>query len=431
VSHSNLNENHSSFRQIFNSSPDPAWIIEGYQFIECNDAAVRILGYQNRDELLNVHPSKLSPLKQSDGEDSFTKAERMMSIANELGLHRFEWIHTRANGEDFIAEVTLSRIDFTDRRVIYCVWRDITERKQAEIDMQNSEKLFRMIADSSPLAIYMSSGLKQTKDYINPTFVRLFGYTEEQLPSATEWWPLAYPDASYRKQVADEWQHKVAQAIETHSEIEPMETIVTCKDGSEKHISWGLVSTGHKNWTFGADLTENKRREDELREIAFHDSLTRLPNRRLLLDRLQQALHNSKRQNSHAAVLFLDLNKFKPLNDTYGHNVGDQLLIEVANRLLKEVRSSDTVVRLGGDEFVVLLQGLDAAVEKANEQASLIVNKIRAVLGEEYSLGGVVHHSSASIGMKLFIGDECDPDQIIKEADAAMYEDKKTRSIVH
>lgn len=173
------------------------------------------------------------------------------------------------------------------------------------------------------------------------------------------------------------------------------------------------------------DLTERKRFEEELRHIAFHDALTKLPNRRLLQDRLQQALRTSKRQNTHVAVLFLDLNKFKQLNDAYGHDVGDQLLVEVAERLRLQVRDCDTVARIGGDEFVVLLEGLDANLDKATEQANVIAGKIFSSLSEEYLLGNIRHHGSASIGIKTFLGDECDPDQILKEADEAMYKAKK------
>src|SRR3990172_9730678 len=102
---------HIWFKQLFELSPDPTWIISDNRFVECNDAAVRTLGYANRDELLNVHPSKLSPATQPDGGDSYVKAERMMAIAKDQGRHRFEWMHTKADGTDFLAEVTLSALE--------------------------------------------------------------------------------------------------------------------------------------------------------------------------------------------------------------------------------------------------------------------------------------------------------------------------------
>jgi diguanylate cyclase (GGDEF)-like protein len=172
------------------------------------------------------------------------------------------------------------------------------------------------------------------------------------------------------------------------------------------------------------DLTELKHQEEELRHNATHDALTGLPNRRLLLDRLGKAARASKRLNSYAAVLFLDLNKFKQLNDAHGHDVGDLLLIAVADRLRQFVRDNDTVARLGGDEFVVVLEGLGAQAMHASEYVAIVADKIRGTLGAEYILGDIHYLGSASVGTKLFLGD-CEPDQILKDADAAMYEDKK------
>jgi diguanylate cyclase (GGDEF)-like protein len=173
-----------------------------------------------------------------------------------------------------------------------------------------------------------------------------------------------------------------------------------------------------------AEVDERKRLEEELRHFAFYDALTRLPNRRLLLDRLHQAQLNSERQKSHVAVMFLDLNNFKKLNDTHGHDIGDQLLINVARRLQSTVRESDTVARLGGDEFVVMLEGLGSDAEKARDYAHVLADTIRDALGQEYALGEVRHQCSASIGIKLFLGTDEDPDQILKDADTAMYRAK-------
>ncbi len=173
------------------------------------------------------------------------------------------------------------------------------------------------------------------------------------------------------------------------------------------------------------DLTVRQRMEEELRQMAFQDALTGLPNRRLLLDRLDQAIRGSKRHGSHLAVLFIDLNKFKVLNDTHGHDVGDKLLVIVAGRLQAMVRGTDTVARLGGDEFVVLSTDLGTGHDEALHNATLIAGKIRAVLAEPCLIAGVQHPCSASVGVKLFTGDEADADAILKQADAAMYADKK------
>ena len=172
------------------------------------------------------------------------------------------------------------------------------------------------------------------------------------------------------------------------------------------------------------DLAERQRIEEELRQLAFADPLTRLPNRRLLLDRLEQALRGSRRHGSHLAVVFIDLNKFKQLNDTHGHDVGDKLLIVVAERLQAMVRGSDTVARLGGDEFVMLATDLGRDAGAANANAALIAGKVRATLSQPCVIDGVHHACSASVGVRLFTGDGGDADTVLKQADAAMYEDK-------
>jgi PAS domain S-box-containing protein len=113
-------------------SPDPTWIIDGHQFVECNQTAVTMLGYQSKDQVLNKHPAELSPKIQPDGEESFKKAERILESILKKDIHRFEWIHLRADNSEFYAEVTLSLITLSDRQVIYCTWQDITLRKEAE-----------------------------------------------------------------------------------------------------------------------------------------------------------------------------------------------------------------------------------------------------------------------------------------------------------
>lgn len=177
------------------------------------------------------------------------------------------------------------------------------------------------------------------------------------------------------------------------------------------------------------DVTAQKDLEHELRHFAFHDALTRLPNRRLLLDRLKHSTVLAKRSASHIAVLFIDLNNFKQLNDTHGHDVGDLLLVEVASRLTGRVRESDVVARLGGDEFVVLLDGLGADPGDAETHVRAVVEKIQGAMEEPYVLGELVHRCSASIGVKLVRGGgDNDPDRILKDADAAMYAVKNTRT---
>lgn len=131
-------ENAEKYRLLFEASDDPMWLIVDQKFENCNGAAVRVLGYSSEKELQSTHPSQLSPEFQLDGEPSFSKAELMMKTALKKGYHRFDWIHTRKNGEDFPVEVTLTKIPFEGKDAIFCVWRDITERKKLEADLKNA-----------------------------------------------------------------------------------------------------------------------------------------------------------------------------------------------------------------------------------------------------------------------------------------------------
>lgn len=181
------------------------------------------------------------------------------------------------------------------------------------------------------------------------------------------------------------------------------------------------------------DITERKQMEDKIRQLAFYDTLTNLPNRRLLHDRLSQAMTLGKRTGCYGALMFLDLDNFKPLNDTHGHVVGDLLLVEAANRLQSCVREMDTVARFGGDEFVVMLSELGEEKTAATSQARLVAEKILSALSapyllavrrEEQSNSTVEHHCTASIGVAIFINHEESQDDIFKWADAAMYQAK-------
>jgi diguanylate cyclase (GGDEF)-like protein len=181
------------------------------------------------------------------------------------------------------------------------------------------------------------------------------------------------------------------------------------------------------------DVTERKQMQDQVHHLAFNDHLTKLPNRRLFDDRLSQALAASKRSGLFGALMFLDLDNFKPLNDRYGHAAGDLLLAQVARRLTGVVRETDTVARLGGDEFVVLLSELLADEDHSTGLASVVAEKVRLALAEPYQLSvtqpgdpvtAIEHCCSVSIGVVLFVNHLSSQTDLLKWADAAMYQAK-------
>jgi diguanylate cyclase (GGDEF)-like protein len=173
-----------------------------------------------------------------------------------------------------------------------------------------------------------------------------------------------------------------------------------------------------------SDITRRKQEEEEIRSMAFYDPLTHLPNRRLFMERFQAALAASARYDDFGALLFIDLDNFKTLNDTLGHDVGDLQLVEVAGRIRSCVREIDTVARLGGDEFVVLLEKLGGEREDAALKAGLVAEKIREALALPYHLGEYEHSSSPSIGIGLYQGNGVTMEELQKCADSAMYQAK-------
>ncbi len=174
-----------------------------------------------------------------------------------------------------------------------------------------------------------------------------------------------------------------------------------------------------------SDITAKKATEEEIKNLAFYDPLTTLPNRRLLLDRVQQEILETKRYGQHGVVIFLDLDRFKILNDSLGHHVGDELLVQVSNRLKSVLREGDTASRLGGDEFVILLPNQGHSVEDATDKAIFVAEKVRVLLNKPYLLNNNEHTFSCSLGIAIFPEDSDEANGILQKADTAMYLSKE------
>ena len=683
MTHSDFQSDRGAFQLLFASLPDPAWIIDNNRFVDCNAIAVTTLGYAGREELLNIHPSKLSPPIQPDGSESYAKAERMMAFARQKGVHRFEWTHTKADGTNFDAEVTLATVAINGRKIIYCVWRDVTERKKSEAALLRSEVRFRTLyestsdavmvldenrfvdantaalklfgvnsvqefcscdpADLSPstqpcgtdskslasqhLAISSTNGShafewvhqradtggifsadvllnaitlegehfyqatvrditarKQAEsllekssrrfhdlvvstdgvvwegdastfvfNYVSENAERMLGYpiadwlqpgfwanhifeedreyamqycvactgrlenhdfeyrfvahdgrvvwlrdivrvveqdgkprwlrglmidvsaqklVEQQLLASQE----ALYDTALHKQAVLDGMADAVITISVQGVIEsfnvaasrifgyaPQEAIGRNvamlmpephrshhdvylqhhgttgearvvgslrevqgqrKDGSLFPMSLVVTKLDHAGKIsfvgLARDITRQRQDEEDIRQLAYFDSLTGLANRRLLMDRLKQAMLASARSARHGALMFLDLDHFKLLNDSQGHETGDALLIQVSNRLTACVREGDSVARLGGDEFVVLLTGLSTLVEEAVTDTENAAHKILEALGQPYQLQDVPHTSTPSIGIVLFMGESETLNELLKKADTTI-----------
>ena len=705
-----LKQSDLRFRTLFESSPDPVWIIDNRRFVQCNRAAVSLLGYSKKEEFLNSHPSQLSPSHQPDGEDSFSKAERMMAIALEKGINRFEWIHTRADGSHFPAEVTLSSIELQGSPVIYCSWRDISGRKETERNLAEQHALLQTILERLPVRVFwkdrdsrylgcntpfaldggvagpaevvgkddyqfawreqadlyraddrlvMDSGqpklafeepqttpdgrriwlrtskvpllgargetigvlglyeniseqkkmerrertLRDALETIaqglplQEKLHRLVSALEDEIPGSLAsillldkdgrhlrksvapnlpdfynqaidgveigpgvgscgtaayenqrvvvadipqhpyWAP--YTELAARAGVASCWSdpvrdsqgkvlgtfaiyhrqacspteadlhfmsqmaHMAGIAIERHRAEETLrrnqdelqraqavarigswlfdipsqrysisaqtaqifgfaegeevtqERIVarihpddrermlkaqesTTTRGVPYNVEFRIFVDGEEKWVhsqaepnFDAagkaisatgtvqEITSRKRAEARIEFLAHHDPLTELPNRLLAREHFDLAVAFAERAHSKAALLFLDLDNFKTINDTLGHAVGDELLKEIARRLRECVRDTDTISRQGGDEFLIVLSDV-----RHDDSITVVTEKILAQMACPFILDVHELTASFSVGIAVYPDDGQDFANLLRMADTAMYHAK-------
>ncbi len=591
------------YRCAFEGMCDPILLIKDGHFVECNAAALKMLGGFSKSRLIGLSPADISPAFQPDGRSSREKAAAMIATALREGVHRFEWLHARNDSSTFLVEMSLTTITTDNATILLVLWRDITERKRAETFEQFRSHALELLAGNAPLQktleaivlgveqlnaemicsiLLMDQNGKQLRTGAAPSLPEFYNeaidgveigigvgscgtaaFTGERVivediashPYWANYKELAakahlgacwsqpirsssgqvlgtfaiYHRASHTPANADlylieQCAHLASIAIDRHlaeeklrdseahyrlltedasdvvwktdgnlrmtyispaderlrgfradevighhvfelftdegvatvkevmrqrqamahngkqSEFLNFEVQHHCKDGS---LVWGEIFSTPEYDTQGRitgyhgitrEISKRKDMEEQVRQLAFHDLLTNLPNRRLLYDRLKQAMAAGKRSGRYNALMFLDLDNFKALNDMHGHEAGDLLLIIAADRLRKSVREMDTVARFGGDEFVVVLNELDVDRETSLIQARNVAEKIRATLSVPYQLSishdgstniTVEHQCTASIGVVVFINHELSQDDILKWADVTMYRAKE------
>ena len=301
------------------------------------------------------------------------------------------------------------------------------DRQRAETELALAASVFDnsqegiMIADADKVILRVNQMFTQLTGYAGDEAV---GKTPEQLS----------PGEEYAERYREIWQ-----AVDSRHFWQG-EIVSRRKDG-QTYPEWLTITevadkagaVTHYVFTF-IDITDRKLNEERIYKLAFYDPLTSLPNRRLLVDRLRETMVDNQRKQRYGALMFMDLDRFKILNDTQGHDLGDKLLIEAGQRISECVREGDTVARLGGDEFVILLDDLANDAETAAIYAQRVGNKVLHALNQIYRLQhldpmgnayAVEHHSSASIGITLFLGTQVNSDDLLRQADMAMYQAKQ------
>ena len=570
-----VKQSQQRFITLFEFSPEPMWIIADGCFIDCNMAAVTILGYTDKASVLTHRSANFSPESQPDGENSRLKAKRLMGAAADGKPQRFEWVLLKDDGSHFNAAVCLTHITLNGLSVLLAVGHDITERKHAELREHHRNHVLEMLAEKAPLTSVLNT-IARDMETLNPTLmcnIMLLDDDGKHLrhgaaPSLPEFYKRAFDGLAIGEGIAAcgiaafTGKRVIVEDIETHpwwtpfldltrraglgacwsqpilsaqgkvlgmvtiyhrhaykptpSDLQLIEdeailaalaidntraearlqlaasvfeharegimitdytgAIIEINDTfthitgynredvlgqdqtilqSDRHaadyheeISYTLKHSGHwsgEMWnrrkngeiyaemqtisvvrdnngktqnfvTLFTDITPMKEHQQQLEYLAHYDVLTNLPNRVLLADRLQQAMVQSQRRSQSVAVVYLDLDGFKAVNDQHGHDIGDLLLIALAGRMKTALRDGDTLARIGGDEFVAVLVDLKHA-----QDWEPVLTRLLHSAAEPVILGNAMLQVSASIGVTLYPQDGVDTDQLMRHADQAMY----------
>jgi diguanylate cyclase (GGDEF)-like protein/PAS domain S-box-containing protein len=385
------------------------WVDEQARIVYVNEATCSNYGYA-KEELLSKSIFDIDP---GSNPEMWPKHWEQLQQKDSF---IFETTHIHKNGIIFPIEVSTKSITFEGRELIVAFIRDVTERKQGEKKLQ----ITQFVSDQAPDDIIWVDESGRIV-YANAAACREYGYTQEEM---LELYVSDINPASNFDNWPDQWL-RLKQEGHLH-----FETMHMRRDGSifpiEVTANFVNFEGRELNIAFMRNITDRRAAEDQIQRLAFYDPLTNLPNRRLLMDRLQHAMATSLRSGLKSALLFIDLDHFKTLNDTLGHDIGDLLLKQVALRLGSCVREGDTVARLGGDEFMLIMEGLSERLVEAASQTEFIGKKILATLGKPYRLAGKLYRSTPSIGATVFDEKQTSMEELMKQADIAMYQAKKS-----
>lgn len=406
-----LEEEKQRFESLFNSISDAVFLaplneagVHG-NFVEINDVACHRLGY-SRFELLKMNARSLNPDYNLEKIKAFGKRIRRDKEV------LFEAIHVARDGTQIPVSVTARLVNIANQGYVLSVVKDLRDQQQR----QKAEERFGRLLEYSWDEIFILDAVTLKIVQINEGAMDNLGYNEMEIHAKSYYQLLAEMDREVLENI-------LAPLREGNETLVVFEAMQCRKDGSiypveiraqisHSEVPAVIMVNAH-------DITERKKTEERLHYLANYDSLTGLPNRGLMMDRLSQSLENAKRVNASCALFFMDLDGFKEVNDTLGHDAGDQLLKTVALRLQKLLRKADTVARLGGDEFVILVQNLHS-----EQNAAYIAEKIINRLAEPVTLSGRQVQITTSLGAVIFPTENDDVDSLMRKSDSAMYKAK-------
>lgn len=416
-----LDVERARLRTLLATIPEPVWLkdADGY-YLACNSAFERLFGAREA----NIVGKTDYDFVSAEQADFFRQQDRVAIEAGGLSRNE-ERLTFAADGYQGVFETSKTPMYSSDGVLIGVlgVAHDITERKQAEIRLHDSEKHFRTLANGGGALIW-TSDQTQLLNYFNEPWLCFTGRTLEQ-ELGLGWLSGVHPDDVAACSEAGRSAFVLRRAFSREYRLRHADGSYRWvrDEGSPRYDSQDNF-LGYLGFCW--DMTEYKLATEKIEQLAFYDALTQLPNRRLMLDRLAQVLAACGRYQRQSALLVMDLDNFKMVNDSMGHAAGDQLLLEAATRLRSALRECDTVARLGGDEFVVILPDLEGSLP-ARQAAEAVAQKLLDRVNEPYVLaldeaGSTrVHQCSASMGVVLFDDASLSVDELLKRADAALY----------
>jgi diguanylate cyclase (GGDEF)-like protein/PAS domain S-box-containing protein len=438
------------YRLLFDRNPQPMWVFdaETLRFLAVNDAAVRAYGY-SRDEFLEMSIRDIRPA------EDVPALERRLSGPEPEAMSGEEWRHQLRDGTVIDVLIFAEDLPFDGRRGRLVVAEDITERKRARAELERRASQQSAVAalgaqalESSDASELFDAAASIVASQLDVEFCELLEESEERdalvLRAGTGWHPGLVRRASSPigssfhagftwgslghvivEDFATETRFRPTPLLREHGVVSGVSVVVGTR--ARPHAVLGAYSAEPRRFDnedvnflkliahLLAGAIEHQLAEDTIRHQALHDSLTGLPNRALLLERLNHSVNRTVRGGAAVAVLFVDVDNFKLVNDGFGHAVGDQLLLTIAQRLQEILRPTDTVARVGGDEFVIVYE--DVA---SDPDAVDLAERVLDTFTEPFRVAGREHHVSASVGVALQRGD-ADPEVLVRDADAAMY----------
>ncbi|HZW24902.1 MAG TPA: EAL domain-containing protein [Gallionella sp.] len=416
---SELLASEARFRQMFERHDSPMLLIEprSGEIVDANPAAEHFYGYAAAElRAMNIFQINLLPPEQ-------IAAERARAEREERNF--FVFPHRLASGEVRTVEVHSSPVSVEGRLLLFSIVHDVTERYA----MEQMLRLKDSALDAAANAMLITDPAGHIV-WVNKAFTNLTGYAADEAVGHTprDLAKSGQHDELFYRQLWDTvltghvWRGELVNRRRDGSLYDEEMTITPVLDEAGQITHFIAVKQ---------DISERKKAEQEIHNLAFYDALTGLPNRRLLIDRLGKAVSAAARSMHYGALMFVDLDHFKTLNDLHGHDAGDLLLVEVAHRITACIREQDSAARLGGDEFVVMLEDLSGEIDDAVQHAEVVAEKIRAALGQPYRIArpsgeAIEHRCTSSIGVTLFRNHRDSVEDLLKWADMAMYQAKLT-----